>query len=323
MLVFVISLLLSGGYELVRAQEIPSGSYLGSYYTGKNFDNLVFTKYNDAVNFNWGISGPDPKIGRSNFSVRWQGKFNFDSWLYEFTAISDDGIRVYFDGERIIDAWHDQAYWTYRIRKEISAGQHTILVEYYQNQGGSAVKLNWVKVMPVVSVAPGNLQGPTGFYQGPGASDLYSSSCVELSSQPSEGTIPLTVQFTGAGYDPYGAISEYKFDFADTSDGQPRTIAQEDYSATHTYGNPGTYNVTLQIQDSKGIWRTGDSCKEVITLSGSGVGGVGDSDITPTLAATPNSLPKTGMSDNLFLPSLSLLGFGSLGLYLFKRFKQI
>jgi hypothetical protein len=322
LLTFVASALFASG--LSYAQEIPTGKYLGSYYNGINFDALVFTRYDDVVNFNWRTKSPGSGVNSDNFSIRWQGKFYFDTYLYQFTAISDDGVRVYLDGENIIDAWQVQSYVPHKVQKQISAGEHTVVVEYFESGVYAAVNVFWEKVTPTVATQPEITPGVGGGGGGvsptiaPGLLGVYASECTILEAVPTEGNAPLAVSFTGAGYDPYGAIALYKFNFADNS--SDATTEGNDYFADHTYKTPGNYTATLTIKDSKGNYKTSDKCKLVISVTGTAV----DEGGTPTLEpeeATISALPKTGIFDQSIILVILIAATGFFGAYLNKNFK--
>ena len=310
-----------GRFASVSAQGIPSGKFLGDYYNGMNFDTLVFSRYDDKIDVNWRRGSPDPKIGNDYFSIRWQGRFNFDTYLYEFTAIADDGIKVYIDGERIIDAWRAQSYLTSKARKQVTAGEHTVVVEYFESAIYAAVNVFWQKVIPPAASVPGTGTGtgtgPTTTLA-PGMQALYLSECVIMEANPTEGNVPLTVSFTGAGYDPYGPISSYRFNFGDKS--SDSIIEGEDYFTDHIYQKPGNYIAILTVRDSKGNWRTSDKCNVDITITGSGIGGGDIVTISPEPAATVSSLPKTGIIDNSIILVIMVASGGFLGAYLYKRF---
>ena len=64
---------------------------------------------------------------------------------------------------------------------------------------------------------------------------------------PSEVRVGVGVRFSGAGStDPDGAIVEYRWDFGDGSTGSGR-------ETTHAYSEPGTYSVTLTVEDNTGL----------------------------------------------------------------------
>jgi hypothetical protein len=93
-----------------------------------------------AVNYDWGGGSPSGAgVGPDNFSVRWVAIRSFAATgAYTFTATADDGIRVYLDGTLVIDQWKDQSATTYTASRTVTAGNHEVKVEYYEN-GGDAV----------------------------------------------------------------------------------------------------------------------------------------------------------------------------------------
>lgn len=129
----------------VSCPSPTSEAFTGCYYAGTNFDNLVFTRQDSAINFDWGIGSPDASVPADNFSARWSGSFNLTSGTYDFTAVTDDGMRVIIDGTTVLDKWFVQAPATYTFSQNISAGAHTIVVEYNEYSGGAVAKLSWAK----------------------------------------------------------------------------------------------------------------------------------------------------------------------------------
>src|SRR5579883_2270170 len=113
-----------------------AGTFTACYYSGTALSgNPVLTETDNQINFDWGAGSPAPSVPASNFSARWQGYFNFDSAVYSFVAQVSDGIRVYIDGQLLIDHWQDQPVTFYQARPAISQGSHLITVEYYAHSG--------------------------------------------------------------------------------------------------------------------------------------------------------------------------------------------
>jgi PA14 domain len=95
-----------------------------------------------AVDYNWGSAGPTGVgVGTDNFSARWVKTQNFAAGSHTFTATADDGIRVYLDGTLIIDQWRDQSPTTYTVTRQVTAGNHQVRMEYYENAGGAVASL--------------------------------------------------------------------------------------------------------------------------------------------------------------------------------------
>jgi hypothetical protein len=75
--------------------------------------------------------------------VSWDGSFTFAAGTTTFTATGDDGIRVFVDGSKVIDGWKDQSATTYTAPVVLTAGSHTVRVEYYDNTVSAVAKVSW------------------------------------------------------------------------------------------------------------------------------------------------------------------------------------
>ena len=88
-----------------------------------------------------------PLIGNDNFSVRWTRTLYFHAGTYRFFATADDGVEVYADGTRFINAWSDHPVTTHTGYKYLSEGIHEIKMLYYEHTGGALAKLTWEPAM--------------------------------------------------------------------------------------------------------------------------------------------------------------------------------
>lgn len=140
------------------------------------------------------------------------------------------------------------------------------------------------------------------------------SRCVDLDASTLSGTVPLTITFTGSGFDSTGSIAEYEFNFGDSSGGQAQLVRTGSNQATHRYENAGEFNASLLVKDSRGVWvGSGDAdCKLSINVSAK-----------PQVlgAKAPPELPKTGFEGAL-VPFV-LAPLAGLGVYLFRRFRLL
>jgi len=124
-----------------------AGAFTGCYYNNLTLTGTPSLARTDSqINFNWGTGSPAPSVTTNNFSVRWQGYFTFQQGAYSFATMSSDGIRLYVDGNLILDRWRDQAATMYVSQQALSAGTHLITVEYYERTGWPAAQLTWQKL---------------------------------------------------------------------------------------------------------------------------------------------------------------------------------
>ncbi|WP_328587631.1 PA14 domain-containing protein [Serinibacter arcticus] len=100
-----------------------------------------------AVDMNLAIdASPAPGVPAVNFSSRYTRVIDEGAGTYTFTANSDDGVRVYVDGVAVIDKWIKQAATTtHTATVPLTAGPHTVVVEYYQGTGAAKLKVSYVR----------------------------------------------------------------------------------------------------------------------------------------------------------------------------------
>ena len=138
-------------------EDVTSG-LKGEYYNGKNFDDLKLTRTDEVINFNWGSGSPEASLTADNFSVRWTGKLNVTkAGFYHIYYSSDDGMRLWLDGRKILDKWYDHSYKKFTALLYLDAREHDLKVEYYENGGVAAVDLDWQGRGAISGVRPSYL----------------------------------------------------------------------------------------------------------------------------------------------------------------------
>ena len=122
-----------------------TNAFTGCYYsdTPNFFQKLDLVRTDAVINFNWNQNSPDPSVSRTYFSAKWAGTFAFNSGTYVFTATADDGVRVWVDGQLLIDYWSDEAATTYNGSIQLTAGSHLIEMTYFQSGGAAIAQLSW------------------------------------------------------------------------------------------------------------------------------------------------------------------------------------
>lgn len=126
------------GFDFVNmkpdASFIKKGIPLGHTARALRKDDEAFAVYISET--------PVPK---DQFSVRWDSKIvPRYSENYTFYTASNDGVRLFIDGRKIIDNWTDHSLREDQGTVEMIAGKaHSIRLEYYQNGGNATMRLFW------------------------------------------------------------------------------------------------------------------------------------------------------------------------------------
>lgn len=121
-----------------------TGAFAACYYNNRTLsDAPTLIRTDSQINFDWTNGTPAPSLTPFNFSVRWQGYFDFQQGDYTFTALTSDGMRVFLDGTLVIDSWRDQPATVHTALHTLSTGSHLVTVEYYLRTGTGAAHLTW------------------------------------------------------------------------------------------------------------------------------------------------------------------------------------
>ncbi len=124
----------------------------GEYYANENLSGLPRLVRNDAaLNFDWADGAPHPLVPADHFSARWTRAISFGGGRFRFTIFHDDGARLYVDGVKIFENWCNNCRDTETVEWDISAGNHTVKLEMWENQGWAATSLSWENLSPPCS----------------------------------------------------------------------------------------------------------------------------------------------------------------------------
>lgn len=150
--------------KVAEAQKLPATVGTGlraQYYNGTNFEKLALTRTDPTIDFNWTIGpngnhfvSPGPGVPGEYFSVRWVGHVYAPvTGSYTFQIATDDGMRVWVGGQRILNSWQDQQVSQATAQLVLTAGRYyPIRVEYYQAGRDSRALLKWQ--LPKTSTEP-------------------------------------------------------------------------------------------------------------------------------------------------------------------------
>ena len=127
-----------------------------TYYNNTDFTGVTVTRVDPTVDFDWGSGSPAPAIGANTFSARWTGQVEAQfSGVYTFYTQSDDGARLWINGQPIINNWSDRAPTESSGTIQLVAGQrYDIRMEFYEKNGTATARLLWSSASIPKSVVP-------------------------------------------------------------------------------------------------------------------------------------------------------------------------
>jgi mono/diheme cytochrome c family protein len=126
----------------------------GTGLRGQYFNNMtlsgspVLTRV-EAVNFGWASASPGAGVNSNQFSVRWSGFVEATATgAYQFQTRANDGVRLWIDGNLVVEDWSDHASTVDRTSGNVSLTKnqrYSVVLEYYENTGGAVARLRWLR----------------------------------------------------------------------------------------------------------------------------------------------------------------------------------
>jgi uncharacterized protein (DUF1800 family) len=163
---------------VVNPSPSPAGTgLLAQYYDRTNtsfssgqasFTNatLLVTRIDPTVNFVWNNTNrPAPEFTTNlTYLCRWSGQVQPQySEPYYFIARSDDGTRLWVNGQLVVSSWFNQgAADRTSLPMDLVAGtRYDIVMEYYQSSGNAEAKLYWYSPSQPKQIIPSSRLYPT------------------------------------------------------------------------------------------------------------------------------------------------------------------
>jgi hypothetical protein len=116
-----------------------SGSgLLGEYYDNVDFAGTPERRVDPTVNFSFGNGQPHEAISPDTFSIRWSGLLQpITTGAYTLSTISDDGVRLWVNGELLFSNWTDHGDTKNSGNIHLDKNKfYQIEMEMYENEGG-------------------------------------------------------------------------------------------------------------------------------------------------------------------------------------------
>jgi glucose/arabinose dehydrogenase len=149
-------------YDRISDAVPTDGAWSAQYFDNRDLAGTpVVSRVEDALDFDWSSGSPADGVPANNFSARWTKTLNVaDAGAYKFTITSDDGARLYIDGQGVFDDWNFHGKTTSTVSRQLAAGPHQIVLEYFEASGDALAKLDYA---PTTDSAP-PLAPPTDPY---------------------------------------------------------------------------------------------------------------------------------------------------------------
>jgi hypothetical protein len=127
----------------------------GEYWTNPDLHGSPsFVRNDRKIDFDWGHGSPMSGLAGDFFSARWSRRLDFEPGAYRLYARADDGIRVYLDGDRILNEWHSgDGDDVYKVEAYLN-GRHKLEIEYYERRGNAEIHVWWERLTKTPTPTP-------------------------------------------------------------------------------------------------------------------------------------------------------------------------
>ncbi len=143
------------------ADQVNSGTGLsasyGKYAPATGAATILTSRVDPAVNFDWKLGKANGPTPANNFFVRWEGQVLPEfSDRYRFRIKADGGVRLWINGQLIIDDWVAGPFALFRNNvADLQAGVPVaIKLEYFDTLGNASVSLRWSSRSRPLEVIP-------------------------------------------------------------------------------------------------------------------------------------------------------------------------
>jgi hypothetical protein len=115
-----------------------------SYYPSRDFTGTPLVRTERGLIQDWADGSPHPSIPGDGFTARFSAQLLPEATGdYTFFVASDDGFRLWLDGELTLEWWGVTAR-PMGANAFLQAGRrHDLLVEYFENVGDAALDVTW------------------------------------------------------------------------------------------------------------------------------------------------------------------------------------
>jgi uncharacterized repeat protein (TIGR03806 family) len=245
----------AGSGSGLRAEYFTNASS-GSPFSGSP----VLVTTNATINFSSVTNWPGGTVGSNNFAVRWSGSVQpqFNE-TYKFVTTADDGVRLFINGQLLIDDWVDKTNATSKTNSLslIAQQYYSIELDYYQKTNSAGVSLSWsspstsFQVVPQAQLYPFTNPPPDVVLNAPlGGASYTAAASITLSAD------------ADAPNNPVSAVSFY------SNGALLGSVTNVPYTLTVTGVGAGSYALTAVATDTTGLSSTSAVANVTVNTGG-------------------------------------------------------
>ncbi len=223
------------------------GQYYANTFPTNSFTGSPLVRTDAVVNFNWGATAPIAGVAPTNYTVAWTGCVQAQfSEPYTFYLTNNDGVRLYVNGQLLINSWTDQAAGSHAGTINLLGQQlYNIRLEHYQHTNSATVALGWgspstpLAVIPSAQLYPHTNPPPSVVWLSPANNATYTAAASVTMSAEAD-----------APFNPVAAVNFY------TNNVLLGAATNAPYTLTATGLGAGSYALTAVAVDGSGLSST-------------------------------------------------------------------
>ena len=153
-----------------------SQGLLAAYFRRTDLDSSsAVTRLDPQLDFNWGNNAPVAEVPAESFSARWSGQVTAQfTESHTFHVEAGGGVRVWLDGQRILDQWRDQPGEFYSTVVPLTAGQkYGLRIEHFSTSKEAKMRLLWSSASQRKAVIPAAALSPSQPPRSAGAKPVH------------------------------------------------------------------------------------------------------------------------------------------------------
>lgn len=233
----------------------------GFYWTNQTSANAftgspTWTNQDGSIDFDWVAAGPtfDVYAPVNNFTIRWAGRFQpyYPNQTYTFYTASDDGVRLWVDGQLIIDKWATQSGTEWSGSIALGSSPVDFILEYFEQTGNAQVHLSYDSLSVAKTIIPStqfcaadpgvDVPPVTKLTAPANNATAAAGASVTLTASVSAFSAPVNkVEFYNNGTNLVASVNApgpYTTSWTPPASGVYNVTARTYYSATHTVNSP-------------------------------------------------------------------------------------